>query len=170
MPRVIIGLGSNVGVRLLHLRVALARLRELAPSVRASSIYESAPVGGPPQDDFLNLAALFEWPHDLSSLLDALQKIERDLGRDREREQRWGPRPIDLDVLWVESVVLATDRLEIPHPRLHERAFALLPLLELAPEARDPRTGIRFAEVAAALEDAQRVRKLAIETDVTPSQ
>jgi 2-amino-4-hydroxy-6-hydroxymethyldihydropteridine diphosphokinase len=166
MPRVVVGLGSNMGDRVAHLRAAAAHIGALAPGVRASSVYESAPVGGPAQDDFLNAALLFDWADDLHALLDALQRIERERGRDRALESRWGPRALDLDVLWAEDVAIATPRLEIPHPRLHERAFALLPLLELVPAAHDARTGASLAAIAAA-ERAQparpRVIKLAID-------
>jgi 2-amino-4-hydroxy-6-hydroxymethyldihydropteridine diphosphokinase len=79
------------------------------------------------------------------ALLDELQRIEKDLGRTRgPGDVRWGPRALDLDVLWIDGVVLEEPRLVVPHPRLSERAFALVPLLEVAPSARDPRTGAAF--------------------------
>ena len=80
------------------------------------------------------------------ALLDALLAIERDLGRTREDDTiRWGPRTIDLDVLWIDGVSVDDPRLLVPHPRMHERAFALVPLLDVAPGARDPRTGEPYA-------------------------
>jgi 2-amino-4-hydroxy-6-hydroxymethyldihydropteridine diphosphokinase len=82
------------------------------------------------------------------ALLEALQGIEKDLGRTRgPGDVRWGPRLIDLDVLWIDGVALEEPRLVVPHPRLTERAFALVPLLEVAPNARDPRTGAAFTPV-----------------------
>lgn len=90
----------------------------------------------------MNAALLVDWEGEPILLLDALLAIEAELGR--VRDVRWGPRVIDLDVLWIEGVVIGHPRLVVPHPRLHERAFALAPLLEVAPEAADPRTGTRY--------------------------
>ena len=102
-----------------------------------SRVYETKPVGGPPQGDFLNAAVLVSWEE--GDLLEALQAIERDLGR--ERDVRWGPRTIDLDILWAEDRIISDPpRLVVPHPRLHERAFALAPLLDVVPDAVDPKT------------------------------
>jgi 2-amino-4-hydroxy-6-hydroxymethyldihydropteridine diphosphokinase len=109
---------------------------------RASRVYATAPVG-PPQPDFLNAAVLCAYEGTPESLLDALLAIEVRLGR--VRGERWGPRTIDLDVLWIDGLVYASDRLVVPHPHLHERAFAMIPLLEVAPGAIDPRSGQPFA-------------------------
>jgi 2-amino-4-hydroxy-6-hydroxymethyldihydropteridine diphosphokinase len=134
--RVVIGLGSNVGDRIAHLREAVRRLREHASArvVRTSRVYETAPIGGPPQGAFLNAAIFVEWGGESLALLDVLQSIERDL--ERTRDVRWGPRTIDLDVLWIESgQIVDHERLVVPHPRLHERAFAMRPLLDVVPAA-----------------------------------
>ncbi len=133
MIRAVIGLGTNLGDRLASLRAAVAELSAQARVLALSSVYETRPVGGPPQGDFLNAAVRLEWDGDPTSLLDALLAIERRLGRVRDASLRWGPRTIDLDVLWIDDLTVATDRLIVPHPRLKERAFALLPLLEVAP-------------------------------------
>lgn len=154
--RVVVGLGSNVGDRHAHLREATRRVDLFAPIVRASPIYETAPVGGPDQGDYLNAAVLLEWETDLHDLLEGLLAIERVLGR--ERRERFGPRTIDLDILWGEGVVIASDRLDVPHPRLHERAFALVPLLDVVPDAVDPRTGLPFVRLPA---DADSIRQMA---------
>jgi 2-amino-4-hydroxy-6-hydroxymethyldihydropteridine diphosphokinase len=125
-----------------------AAARELGRAARlesASRVYVTAPVGGPPQPDFLNAAALVTYEGEPQALLGALLAIERGLGRRRGGE-RYGPRTIDLDILWIEGWTVDTEELVVPHPRLLERAFALLPLLELVPEARDPRSGDRLAE------------------------
>jgi 2-amino-4-hydroxy-6-hydroxymethyldihydropteridine diphosphokinase len=143
MARVVIGLGSNVGDRLENLRAAVLRIERVTPIAARSSVHETVPMGGPPQGEFLNAAVLANWSGDPHALLDELQRIEAELGR--VRDVRWGPRTIDLDVLWIESVRLATPRLEVPHPRLHDRAFALLPLLEVAPDAIDPRWNEPFS-------------------------
>lgn len=108
-------------------------------------MYETAPVGGPPQGDFLNAAVLVDVRGEPLELLDALLSIERSLGR--VRDARWGPRTIDLDILWIEGVVFEHPRLVVPHPHLTERAFALAPLLELVPAAVDPRTGRAYVMV-----------------------
>jgi 2-amino-4-hydroxy-6-hydroxymethyldihydropteridine diphosphokinase len=130
--------GGNLGDRLATLRTAAGALREVA-SVRATShVYATAAVG-PPQPDYLNAVALVDFDGSAEELLDALLAIEQRLGR--VRDVKWGPRTIDLDILWIEGTVVDTPRLTVPHPRLHERAFALLPFLELVPDARDPRTG-----------------------------
>lgn len=136
--RAVIGFGANLGDRLAALRAALAALGRVARVERTSHVYATAPVG-PPQPEYLNAAALVAWEGTAEALLEALLGIEGELGR--VRGERFGPRTLDLDVLWIEGVVQATGRLVVPHPRLKERAFALVPLLEIAPDARDPGTG-----------------------------
>jgi 2-amino-4-hydroxy-6-hydroxymethyldihydropteridine diphosphokinase len=138
---VVLGLGSNLGDRLGTLRNAVGRLREVATVERVSSVYESAAVG-PPQPDYLNAALLARFEGTAHALLDATQAVERDLGR--VRTIRWGPRTIDIDVLWIEGMVVHDERLVVPHPELWARAFALCPLLELVPDATDPVTGERY--------------------------
>ena len=137
MIRAVVGLGTNLGDRLASLRAAVTEIGARSRVIAVSSVYETRPVGGPPQGDFLNAAVRLEWGGDALSLLDALLTIERSLGRIRDPALRWGPRTIDLDVLWIDGLTLATARLTVPHPRLRERAFALLPLLDVAPELAD---------------------------------
>lgn len=137
--RVAIGLGANLEDRLATLREAASRIERHARLCARSRIWETAPVGGPAQPDFLNAALLVEWDQSPFALLDVLMAIEADLGRVRTVPN--GPRTIDLDVLWMEGLELQEPRLTVPHPRLHLRAFALSPMLEVVPEARDPRTG-----------------------------
>lgn len=129
----VVGLGSNLGDRLAYLREAAARIRAVpgVVEVAASRVYETAPVGGPEQGPFLNAALRVECNLSPLDLLDALQAIELALGR--TREVRWGPRTIDLDVLWIAETTVDHPRLVVPHPRLRERAFALLPLLDVMP-------------------------------------
>jgi len=114
---------------------AVRKLGELAPIVSRSRTYETAPWGDVPQGPYLNAAVLVEWAKSPQALLDALLRIERDAGR--VRDVRYGPRTLDLDLLWMEGIREVSEGLEIPHPRLHERAFALWPLLDVAPFARD---------------------------------
>jgi 2-amino-4-hydroxy-6-hydroxymethyldihydropteridine diphosphokinase len=124
------------------LRAAASELTRLARVEKTSRVYATAPVGGVPQPEFLNAAALVRYEGTAEELLDGLLAIEHKLGR--IRRERWGPRTIDLDLLWGEGVVLKSARLTLPHPHLHARAFAIAPLLDLVPEARDPRTGERY--------------------------
>jgi 2-amino-4-hydroxy-6-hydroxymethyldihydropteridine diphosphokinase len=124
------------------MRAAVEALARIATIERVSSVYATAPVGGPPQPDYLNAAVVVEVEARPRELLHSLLSIETNLGR--VRRERNGPRVIDLDILWIEGVVVKSEELEVPHPRLRERAFALVPMLEVAPGARDPRTGVEY--------------------------
>jgi 2-amino-4-hydroxy-6-hydroxymethyldihydropteridine diphosphokinase len=124
------------------MRLAVARHAEVATVRARSRVLETAPVGGPPQDAYLNAAVLVDYNGSPGALLDELLRIEADLGR--TREVRWGPRTVDLDLLWAGDAIVDEPRLVVPHPRLAERAFALVPLLDLVPDARDPRTGTPY--------------------------
>ncbi len=134
----VVGLGANLGDRLATMRSALGELRRIANVEKTSHVYASAPVGPIAQPEFLNAAVVVSFPNGPEALLEALLAIESKLGR--VRGERWGPRTIDLDLLWVKGVKLEGERLEIPHPRLRDRAFALAPLLEIVPDAIDPRS------------------------------
>jgi 2-amino-4-hydroxy-6-hydroxymethyldihydropteridine diphosphokinase len=158
MYDVVIGMGSNLGDRHGYLEAAAERAREIGRIVATSPVYETAPVGGPPQGDYLNLAVRIETPLEPRALLEALLGIERSLGR--KRLERWAARTIDLDVLWIRDVVVDEPGLRVPHPRLTERAFALLPLVDVAPDACDPRTGASYATLAHGIR-AEGVRRLA---------
>ena len=141
-----IGLGGNVGDVAAAFGAALAAL-DATDGVRVmavSSLYRTDPVGGPAQDDYLNAAALLACGLDPLELLAVLQALE--LGAGRERAERWGPRTLDLDLLWWDDRRIAAPGLEVPHPRLHERRFALEPLVEVAPRAKDP-DGTAYAEL-----------------------
>jgi len=130
------------------MREAVTRVSAVAgvAVVRGSRFYATAPVGGPPQPPFLNAAILVHCTLSPPALLDALLRIEVALGRVRgAREVRFGPRTIDLDILWIEGVVVHAPHLTVPHPRLTERAFAMLPLLDVVPDATDPCTSSAFA-------------------------
>jgi 2-amino-4-hydroxy-6-hydroxymethyldihydropteridine diphosphokinase len=146
--RAVVGLGANVGDRFAALRAALGELGRAGPIAARSRVYETEPVG-PAQPRFLNAAVLLTWQGSPEELLRELLDVEARLGR--VRSERWGPRVIDLDLLWAEGVVVESERLAVPHPRLRERAFALVPLLDVAPDARDPRTGEPYEHVLGAL-------------------
>ena len=138
--RAYVGLGSNLGEREATLREALARLGELdgIEVTAISSFRETDPVGNVDQPRFVNAAAALETSLGPRELLDSLLEVERILGRDRSREERWGPRTIDLDLLLYGDETVDEPGLEVPHPRLAERAFVLEPLLELDPGLRLP--------------------------------
>lgn len=121
--------------------------------IARSGVYETAAVG-PPQPDYLNAAILVECTRTLDELMTSLLAIERGLGR--ERREKWGPRTIDLDILWADGTQQSTPHLTVPHPHLHERSFAIKPLLDVAPDATDPITRERYADLM--LPDAQGVR------------
>jgi 2-amino-4-hydroxy-6-hydroxymethyldihydropteridine diphosphokinase len=133
--KAVVGLGSNLGDRLATMRAALRELALVARVEATSRVYATAPVG-PPQPEYLNAAALVAWDGEVRELLGALLAIEKTLGR--VRGEKWGPRTIDLDVLWIEGVTVHEPGLVVPHPHLKERAFALAPMLEVAPGAREP--------------------------------
>ncbi len=154
MARVHLALGANLGDRAETLHAALAAL-DADPGtsvVATSTFHETEPVGGPPdQPAFLNAAAVIETASSPEELLERLLAIEVAHGRDRTREERWGPRRLDLDIILWEDRVIRTDRLTIPHPRAAQRSFVLGPLAEIAPDARDPISGASVAELLARL-------------------
>ena len=133
-----VGLGSNLGEREENLRAALTRMeRELGP-LRSSGFRETKPVGVIDQPKFVNAVAEVRTELPPRELLELLVAIERELGRDRRKERRWGPRLIDLDLLLYGDEVIDEPGLTIPHPRLAERRFVLEPLHELAPDLMLP--------------------------------
>ena len=128
-----LGLGSNVGDRLANLQKAVDLLHaDVRTGVQAvSSVYETAPLGGPEQEPYLNLAVRVGTRRAPLKLLRLCHEVEAALGR--RRDVRWGPRTIDVDILLYGPRVVQARRLVIPHPRLVERPFALIPLIEVAP-------------------------------------
>jgi 2-amino-4-hydroxy-6-hydroxymethyldihydropteridine diphosphokinase len=138
-------LGANLGDREISIREAFRRLGAVCEQLRLSSIYETEPLDVVDQPRFLNAVAAGTTRLSPRELLEATQDIERTLGRDRAVERRRGPRPIDVDILLYEGVQSDDSALVLPHPRLAQRAFVLVPLLELSPELADPRTGEPYA-------------------------
>jgi 2-amino-4-hydroxy-6-hydroxymethyldihydropteridine diphosphokinase len=153
-----LGLGSNVGDRLGHLKDAVASLPPHGVEVlRSSSVYETEPVGlVPEQRDFLNACLRIDTALKPEELLDACKAVERELGRSGERV-RHGPREIDADVLLLDGVEYRSDRLVLPHPSIVERRFVLVPLLELDPDLTLPDGGSLSAALEA-LGPGQAVR------------
>lgn len=139
--RAFLGLGSNLGVRRKYLRDAVAALPDVAA---VSNVYETAPVGGPDQQGaYLNIVVRLETERSARELLELCR--EREAAAARVRTVRWGPRTLDVDVLWIDGVDVDEPDLVVPHPRMFERAFVLLPLRDLAPDLvpadfRDPPT------------------------------
>ncbi len=151
MATAYIGLGSNLGDRMAMLRMAIQRLETLGRIARVSSLYETEPVGFLEQPSFLNAVVALDTTLAPADLLGALLGIERDLGRMRSFPN--APRTLDLDLLLVDDAILDTPELTLPHPRLHERAFVLAPLAEIAPELVHPGTGKTMQEILHTLPD-----------------
>lgn len=146
----VIGLGGNVGDVQAAFRRALQALDQTAGVrvIAVSSLLRTAPVGGPEQDDFLNAAVLVAVELEPAELLAVLQQLEAVAGR--VRTERWGPRTLDLDLLWWADQSIETAELTLPHPELSERRFALQPLVEVAPSALAA-NGRRYADILSIL-------------------
>lgn len=157
--RVVIGLGSNLGDRQAQLVAAADRIAADAELrvLRRSAVYESEPAGGPAQGDYLNSAVLVVTSLPAREIVRRVMDIERALGRERPDPVRWGPRIIDLDVLWIEGEAVDEPDVSVPHKHLRERAFAVQPLVEVAPDATDPHTREPYATLPAATAPLRRV-------------
>ena len=129
MTRAFLGLGSNLGDRRRHLRDAVAAIPDV---VAVSRVYETAPVGGPDQGAYLNIVVRLETDQSPRELLELCR--EREVAAQRVRTVRWGPRTLDVDVLWVDGETVDEPDLIVPHPRMFERAFVLMPLRDVAPD------------------------------------
>jgi 2-amino-4-hydroxy-6-hydroxymethyldihydropteridine diphosphokinase len=132
VARAFLGLGTNLGDRRAQLSRAVAALAEAGDLVAVSGLYETEPVGGPEQGAFLNLVVELDTADLPERLLERCRELEA--AAERVRTVRWGPRTLDVDVLWVEGEVRSSEELTVPHPRMLERRFVLAPLAELAPE------------------------------------
>lgn len=132
MTRYALGLGSNLGDRRQHLVDAVRRLAAVG-ELAVSPIYETEPVGGPDQGPFLNAVVVLDSDLDAEEILELCQAVEESHGR--QREQRWGPRTLDLDIIATDGPPYRSERLTIPHPRAAEREFVLRPLSDVWPEA-----------------------------------
>jgi len=154
---VFLGLGSNLDDRLAHLSAGLDSLarRGIRPLV-CSPVYRTTPVGGPPQGDFLNLVIEAETGLEPKEVLLAAFAVEAARGRVRS-DERWGPRSLDVDLLLHRDQVVATDDLQVPHPRLHLRRFVLIPLSAIAPGLVHPVRGERVDRLLAACPDVSAV-------------
>ena len=166
MQRVFIGIGSNLGDTIGNCKIALDEIENFAEIVRISSLYETEPVGNEDQPNFIN--SVVEINTDLSphELLTHLKSIEDKLGR--VRGEKWGPRVIDLDIIFYDDLVMKYDDLIIPHPSAHLRRFVLEPICEIAPDFIHPELETSILELLEKLGDSKMVIKL--EQSFTTSQ
>ena len=149
MAVVYVGLGSNLGNREANLRVALRAMQRMGRVATVSALYETEPEGGPVQPSFYNAACRLDIGLEPRPLLRFLQGLEHEVGR-RPGGEHGGPRPIDLDILLYDDRVVEEEELIVPHPRLAERPFVLVPLSEIAAEVRLPGDGRTIGELLAA--------------------
>lgn len=131
--KAVIALGANLAVPEEAIELALTLLRESTDLISRSSLYVTQPVGGPPQPDYVNAVCVIDSDLPASDLLDLLHGIEKSMGR--VRNEKWGPRVIDLDLIQYGSMLSEDENLRLPHPRAHERRFVLEPWLEIDPDA-----------------------------------
>jgi 2-amino-4-hydroxy-6-hydroxymethyldihydropteridine diphosphokinase len=136
MPEVLLALGANVGDARANLERAIAQFcdGDLVRLLARSSDYQTPPWGLEQQPEFVNLCLIVETALTPAALLERIQQVERALGRDRAHEVHWGPRPIDIDIIAYDDVVVDEPALKLPHPHVFERAFVLVPLAEIAPD------------------------------------
>lgn len=157
MKRIYLGLGSNLGQPLEHLAAGLRALQNLPQAclIAVSRIYRTKPIGGPQQDDYFNLAALITYFGELDEALRDCQAIEH--SNLRCRTERWGPRTLDIDLLYSPDGQSNNAKLQLPHPRVIERLFVLAPLLEL-PEADRISINDKLLQEWASLQDETQVQ------------
>ena len=150
MSIVYISIGSNLGDREENCKQALRLLHTNGILIKKQSrMYETEPWGIKDQPKFINMAVEVETDKKPEELLRVLKEIEKEIGR--KETVKWGPRVIDLDIIFYDDLILKTETLEIPHPLLHERDFVLKPLCEIAPDKKYPVTGKTVKEMAASL-------------------
>ena len=147
------GIGSNMANRNEHLNAAAVGLSDLVDDIRESRRYESLPRYNVDQPAFLNSVLVGVTDANLYAILDRIQRIEEEEGRDRRSAGWKGPRPLDIDILLAGDQIVDSERLMIPHQGIYERKFVLFPLLELVPECVDPVSGVRFSEFFTKLDD-----------------
>ena len=150
---VFLGLGANLGNRAANLSMALRYLSSLARIDAVSSLYETAPIGSRSQPTFYNAVCRVATGLSPEALLDYLKRVEFEIGR--RPAPHWAARPVDLDILLYGERVIETEKLAVPHPRLAERAFVVVPLAEIAPDMRHPVLGRTAGEMLASLDKSE---------------
>jgi len=154
---VFISLGANLGPARENIARAIRSIKKNCRVLAVSSLYESDPVGPQDQPKFTNAVVKVETDLSPFDLLDHPMAVEREIGRKKTR--RWGPRVIDIDIIFYGDLVISTDSLVIPHPRAHERRFVLEPLLEIDPAAWHPAKNMAVRDICSGLGDSQAVSK-----------
>jgi 2-amino-4-hydroxy-6-hydroxymethyldihydropteridine diphosphokinase len=152
MSTVFLSLGTNLGDRMSHLNAALDTLPPDVQITKKSPVYETPPWGYEDQGPFLNMVVEGQTELEPVALLARLKQMETDLGR--RPSFRWGPRIVDMDILFYDEMVLETPELTIPHPRLQERSFVLVPLADIAPDWKHPVLNKTVREMLAAVDAA----------------
>lgn len=159
METIILGLGSNKGEKRETLQKAVSDLKKITAESKISSIYVTKPRDYFNQPDFLNMIFTGKYGGTPEELLHIIQKIEKNHGRDRNKEIPKGPRTLDIDILFFGSKILKTAELTLPHPEIKKRQFVLIPLLEIFPDFAEPLNGEFYKNILLSLPD-QGVRKL----------
>jgi len=161
LAKAYLSLGSNLGDRLSNLEMAVLKMGESdsITLLELSPVYETEPVGKEDQPWFLNSVALVETSLEPLSLLDYLLGMEKVMGR--QRDVKWGPRNVDLDILLYDDLIIDTDRLTLPHPQMHKRRFVLLPLVRMNPDLLHPLLNKTVKELLVKCEDSSAVRLFA---------
>lgn len=159
MERVILGLGSNKGDKKSYLKNAVDSLNLILTDIVCSSVYKTSPQDYEAQDDFYNMVVVGQYEGSPNELLFEINEIERQNGREREREILKGPRTLDIDIIFFGDFSFSTPALTIPHPALKKRAFVLVPLLELIPNFHDKNDDTSYSDILFSLK-GQRVEKI----------
>ncbi|MBN2737896.1 MAG: 2-amino-4-hydroxy-6-hydroxymethyldihydropteridine diphosphokinase [Spirochaetales bacterium] len=156
--QVYLGIGSNLGDRVNNIESAFCKIKALLDNLKTASLYETKPMYVENQPWFLNTVFSGQTELNALDLLWALQRIEADSGRDRAGVVEKGPRIIDIDILLYEDMILTSPELQIPHPLMHERAFVLIPLLDLNPDLINPISKIHYKDYLKSLDDQKVVK------------
>lgn len=163
MCQVYLLLGGNLGDRMQHILTALNLIQQTVGEIKLqSSIYETKAWGVEQQPDFLNLALMVATELSPLDLLNKTQQIEKELGRSRKEDEKWGARTMDIDILFYDHQIIDTDRLQIPHPLMNQRKFVLLPLLEISSDYVHPVSKESIKTLYLKCNDRLAVEKLTI--------